>query len=192
MEVVATPLHGKKKNIYELKEVVSGASTINKTTLCVQYTDEELIVTFCGAYNGIPYMPYSGDRELVWKGETVETFLSPYGSEKEYLELDIAPNGASFFAHIYNPDGVVAFNRLFDETPIKVETMQKESGFEAIMRIPIAFMVKEGDVKSFKELPWKGNFFRLDSHNEEYCALSPTGVLNFHITKAFMSIKFEA
>lgn len=192
MEIVATPLYGGKKNIYELKEVVNGTPTVNKTTLCVQYTDEELIVTFCGAYDGAPYMPYSGDMELVWKGETVEAFLSPYGSEIEYMELDIAPNGASFFAKIYNPDGVVAYNRMFDETPIKVETTQKESGFEATMRIPISFLVKEGDVKSFKDLPWKGNFFRLDSHNEEYCALSPTGILNFHITKAFVSIRFDS
>lgn len=191
MEVVATPLHSGKKNIYELKEVVNGAQTVNKTTLCLQYTNQELIVTFSGTYNGVPYMPYSGDKELVWKGETVEAFLSPYGSEKEYLELDIAPNGASFFAKIYNPDGIVAFNRLFNRTPIKVETTQKESGFEATMRMPISFLVKEEDVESFKELPWKGNFFRLDSHNGEYCALSPTGALNFHITKAFVSIKFE-
>ena len=189
MEIIITPL-GEKKYIYELKEVASGAPTVNKTTLCVQYTDEELLITFCGAYNGVPNIPYSGLQELVWKGETVEAFVSPYGSGREYLELDIAPNGSTFFAKIYNPDECIAFNRLFVETPIKVETMQKESGFEATMRIPISFLVKEEDAKSFKSLPWRGNFFRYDSYNDEYCALSPTGVLNFHIPKAFVTFKF--
>lgn len=190
MEIIATAFGG-KKNVYELKRALDGEKCVNSTKLYVQYTNEELFVNFIGTYNGTPDIPYSGEMQLTWKGEVVESFLSPYGSEKEYFEFDIAPNGSSFCAKILNLDGETGYNRMFSETPIEIETTQRTDGFEVQIRVPFSVMIKEGDRQSFKTLPWKCNFYRVDSFNKEYCALSPTWIGNFHVTKSFIRLKFE-
>jgi hypothetical protein len=189
MEIIATPIG--KKNVYELRRTSDGNKCINKTELFVQYTDEELIVNFSGTYNGTPDIPYSGEIQLTWKGEVVEAFLSPYGSEQEYFEFDVAPNASSFCAKILNPDGVSGYARMYPDTPIKIESYQKAEGFEVQIRVPFDVVLKEEDKKSFKTFPWKCNFYRVDSFNKEYCALSPTGIINFHIPKYFINLKFE-
>ncbi|MBE7100528.1 MAG: hypothetical protein E7364_02830 [Clostridiales bacterium] len=188
MKVIATRDDAEKKE-YELVELCEGKPTKFRTKFSVSYTDEKVCFHFVNSYMGALNCPYAGENEPVWRGDTVEVFISPFGKENEYFEFDVAPNLSYYYCHILNPDGKTAYNHVIDDEP-SAETMVKDGVWEAIIEVPFEIMLKEkaGD---FKKIPWKMNAYRYDAINGEYCALSPTGEENFHIPKAFLELSFE-
>ena len=188
MKVVATRV-GAPKTEYLLKGLCNGEERTFCTKFSVSYTDEKVLFHFVSSYMGALNCPYSGGNDPVWRGDTVEVFISPFAKEKEYFEFDIAPNRSSYYCHILNPDGKTAYNHAIDDE-ISAESIIKDGVWEAVIEVPFTLMLKE-KAGEFRNIPWKINAFRHDAINDEYCALSPTGAVNFHIPKAFLELSFE-
>ena len=188
MKVIATR-DGADRNEYELVELCQGKKTKFRTKFWVTYTDEKIRFHFVSSYTGALKTPYSGENDPVWRGDAVEVFISPYAKKKQYFEFDVAPNLSFYHCHIINPDGKTAYNHVLDDEP-SAESIVKDGVWEAIIEVPFEIMLKE-NAGDFKKIPWKMNAFRYDAINDEYCALSPTGIINFHVPAKFLELKFE-
>ena len=188
MKVVATRVGAEKKE-YTLVELCEGKPTKFCTKFSVSYTDESVRFHFVSSYMGALNCPYSGENDPVWRGDAVEVFISPFGKEDEYFEFDVAPNLSYYYCHILNPDGKTAYNHALPDE-LSAESAVKDGVWEATLEVPFALMLQE-KAGEFKNMPWKINAFRYDAINDEYCAISPTGVINFHISEKFLELIFE-
>lgn len=174
-----------------LCETVRGGKTTLKTRFSIAYTDTGLKVRVISETGGETVAPFSGASMPVWFGDTVEFFVSPYGDEKWYFELNVAPNGAYFYARIFNPNGMESFSHP-DADCGAVSTVQIENGvWTTELYVPFSYILKEGDEKRIRELPWRFNVYRIDIAREEYAAFSPTGgeQANFHIPAKFAKMQ---
>ena len=180
---------GAREKEYELVELCEGKSTKFRTKFSVSYTDEKVRFHFVSSYTGALNCPYSGENDPVWRGDTVEVFISPYGKWEEYFEFDVAPNLYYYYCHILNPDGKTAYNHALSDE-LFAESIVKDGIWEAVIEVPFSLILK-GKEGGFKDIPWKINAFRYDAINDEYCALAPTGAFNFHVSKKFLELIFE-
>ena len=172
-------------------DAVSGGETTLKTRLSIAYTDTGLKVRFVSETGGKTVTPFEGENVPVWFGDAVEFFLSPYGDEQWYFEMNVAPNGAFFNARIFNPDDKTAFSHaeLFSNV---TSTVKIEKGiWTTELNVPFSFVLKKGDEKRIEELPWRFNAYRIDIAREEYAAFSPTGggEANFHVPSKFAKMQ---
>lgn len=174
-----------------LCEVMTGGATTLKTRFAIAYTDTCLKVRIISETGGQTITPYSGVNVPVWHGDTVEFFVSPYGDENWYFELNVAPNGACFYARIFNPNNREAFFHAEDESGVTAEISMEKDIWTTELTVPFSYVLKEGDEKKVKELPWRFNVYRIDSAREEYAAFSPTGgqKANFHIPTEFAKMQ---
>ncbi len=182
---------------YLLGEVRYGGETTLKTYVSFAYTERSIRVKI-EAQGDEFFSPYKGDyrNETVWNADAVEIFLSPYGSERWYYEVDFAPTGAWFTGHIFNPDGYRGYSR--GENGPKdgiVWDIKVENGWwTTVVEIPFDFMIKnEEELKRATTLPWRVNAFRIDYKNDEYLSVCPTNYeeINFHVPKGFGRLIFE-
>ena len=188
MKVIATR-DGADKNEYELVELCQGKKTKFRTKFSVSYTDEKIRFHFVSSYTGALNTPYSGQNDPVWRGDAVEVFISPYAKKKQYFEFDIAPNLSCYHCHIINPDGKTAYNHALGVIAA-MKSNANDGVWEAEMEVPFAEMLGKKAAK-FKKIAWRINAFRYDAINDEYCALSPTGIINFHVPAKFLKLQFE-
>lgn len=188
MKVFATGFGAREKE-YTLVELCEGKPTKFSTRFSVSYTNESVRFHFVSSYTGALNCPYSGENEPVWRGDAVEVFISPFGKEDEYFEFDVAPNLSYYYCHILNPDGRTAYNHALPDE-LSAESVVKDGVWETTLEVPFSVMLQE-KAEGFKNISWKINAFRYDAINDEYCALSPTGEINFHISKNFLELIFE-
>ena len=182
---------------YLLGEVRYGGEATLKTYVAFCYTETSVKIKI-EAYGDDFYSPYKGDykNEQVWNADAVEIFLSPYGSEEWYYEVDFAPTGAWFTAHLFNPDGHRGYCH-GEDGPAEgvVWDIKVENGcWTTEVEIPFAFMIKnEEDLKKALSLPWRGNIYRIDIKNDEYLSACPTNCdeINFHVPQGFGRLIFE-
>ncbi len=137
--------------------------------------------------------PYEGQSVPVWKGDSVEIFLSPFGKEDWYYEFDFAPNGATFHARIYNPDNGTAYSRANESWNVQGQTQVQNGVWMTEAFIPFVCMVGDMPLAEIKKLPWRFNVFRIADREQEYCSFAPTRAkeINFHVSSAFADLRFE-
>ena len=182
---------------YLLRELRYGGEATLKTYASLCYTEKGIRVKI-EAQGDEFFTPYKGDymNETVWNADAVEIFLSPYGSEEWYYEVDFAPTGAWFAGHIFNPNGRRSYNHGEDgaKAGIVWDIKVKNGWWTTEVEIPFTFMIKnEEDIARATQLPWRVNIYRIDHKNDEYLSVCPTGdeEINFHVTKGFGRLIFE-
>lgn len=182
---------------YLLGEARYGGAATLKTYASLCYTEKGIRVKI-EAQGDEFFTPYHGEykNETVWNADAVEIFLSPYGSEEWYYEVDFAPTGAWFTGHIFNPDGHRGYSHGEDGPKDGVVwKIEVENGWWTTeVEIPFTFMIKnEEDIKRATNLPWRVNIYRIDHKNDEYLSACPTNdeEINFHVTKGFGRLIFE-
>ncbi|MBO5027375.1 MAG: carbohydrate-binding family 9-like protein [Clostridia bacterium] len=182
---------------YLLNEVRYGGKATLKTYASLAYTGRSIRVKI-EAEGQEFYSPYKGDykNEPVWNADTVEVFLSPYGSEEWYYEVDVAPTGAWYAGHIFNPDGRrgYAHGEDAEKDGILWNIAIKDGWWTTEIEIPFTFLIAdEKDIARATQLPWRVNIYRIDNKNDEYLSVCPTNDedINFHITKGFGKLIFE-
>lgn len=174
-----------------LCEVMTGGDTTLKTRFAVQYTDTSLKVRIISETGGKTITPFSGKNMPIWYGDTVEFFVSPYGDENWYFELNVAPNGAYFNARIFNPNNKEAFSHADDESGVTSTVHIEKDIWTTELNVPFSYILKEGDEKRIQQLPWRFNVYRIDIAREEYAAFSPTGGEKacFHVPTKFAKMQ---
>ena len=174
-----------------LSEVLKGGETTLKTRFAIAYTDTGLKVRTITQTGGKTFAPFSGAGMPIWLGDVVEFFVSPYGDEKWYFELNVAPNGATFFARIFNPNNRESFSHPDIDCTAKADLHIENDVWTTELFVPYSYILKEGDENRIKELPWRFNVYRIDIAREEYAAFSPTGgeKANFHIPSKFAKMQ---
>ncbi|MBQ8394070.1 MAG: carbohydrate-binding family 9-like protein [Clostridia bacterium] len=178
---------------YTLGEVLQGEKPSLKTTVSACYTKDALRFYIECETDKPLVADYEGDFVPVWKGDVVEVFVCPYGDERWYYELDVAPNGSNFHARIYNPNDAEGYARGIDTDGLVARSVVKEGSWTVEMEVPFALILKEEDIARVKELPWRGNIYRIDCGNDEYLSLAPTKKenINFHVPSAFAKWELE-
>ena len=181
------------KEKYPLKEVLQGAEPTVNTTVSMRYTKDTLHIRMECQANKPLVAEYQGTCVPVWKGDVGEVFISPYGSEEWYYELDVAPNGATFHARIYNPDDTCGYGRCLADDALVTRAEIVDGGWVAEWDIPFALLVKEEDLARIQDLPWRGNVYRINAGDNEYYSFAPTKreQINFHVPSAFAKWEFE-
>ena len=174
-----------------LCEVMTGGETRLKTCFAMQYTDTGLKLRVISETGGNPITPFSGVNVPVWYGDALEFFVSPYGDENWYFELNVAPNGACFNARIFNPNNKEAFSHADEESGVTSEIRIENDIWTTELNVPFSYILKEGDEKRIKQLPWRFNVYRIDIARGEYAAFSPTGgeKANFHVPSKFAQMQ---
>ncbi|MBR2336898.1 MAG: carbohydrate-binding family 9-like protein [Clostridia bacterium] len=127
------------------------------------------------------FSAYSGYNEPIYKGDVCEVFLCTGEDIREYYEIEVAPNGASFFAKILNDNGL-RVNFLEKSFESKVEITEK--GYNVEITVPCeAIGVKDGVQIRF-------NAFRIETDGgvpeRHLLALSPTLTASFHVPERFI------
>jgi len=114
---------------------------------------------------------YTARDDTLWKEDVVEVYLDPYGDEKDYLELQVAPTGAvfdAFFTEHRKPDWPEASKSFNIELKALVAVQgtlnddKPDTGWSVEMAIPLKSIpnLREGSPKVGET--WKANFYRLD------------------------------
>ena len=114
---------------------------------------------------------FTARDDTLWKEDVVEVYLDPYGDEKDYLELQVAPTGAvfdAFFTEHRKPDWPEASKGFNVELKTAVALQgtlnddKPDTGWTVEMAIPLKSIpnLKEGSPKAGEA--WKANFYRLD------------------------------
>ena len=176
---------------FYLREVQTGGKTEIATKFSLAYDGSYLKIKITSEQGEGFDCPYSGENDPIWRGDAVEFFVSPYGDLFRYFELDVAPNGGTFFADIINPDGYSGYSHMIDEHDIQKSIKVENGLWETEMKVPFALLLKEGDEKKVHTLPWLFNVYRIYAAKEEYAAFSPTGgdEENFHVPSAFVAME---
>ena len=166
-----------------LKENVTGEQTPFTTVLNYSRVGNELHFKFI-CENSKLFSAYSGYNEPIYRGDVCEVFLCTGGDLKEYYEIEVAPNGAVFFAKILNDNGLHA--SFLDKT-IKTSVEITDVGYNVEIIVPCdAVGVKE-------DTPIRFNAFRIETEggeeNKNLLALSPTLAPFFHVPEKFIVLE---
>ena len=177
---------------YNLGLVLQGETPKLATKFYMSYSKEGIQVRVECEIGTKLHTPFEGDGVPVWRGDTVEIFLSPNGQEDWYYEFDFAPNGATFHGHIYNPDGWTAYNHgLAPNCGVKGDIKIENGVWTTEMFIPFSAMQLQGKtLEEIKALPWRFNLYRISDETQEFCSFVPTRAkaINFHVPSAFASL----
>jgi hypothetical protein len=144
----------------------------NQTEGYILWDATNLYVTFTTRDPEIQNQFTERDSTL-WQQDVLEVYLDPYGDEKDYLELQVAPSGAvfdAFFTEHRKPEWPEASKNFNIELKAGVKldgTLNDGEGDKAWsveLAIPLKSIpnLKEGSPKAGET--WKANFYRLD-HN---------------------------
>lgn len=170
---------------YNLKDNISGAD-VDGCSLSITESGSKLHFAFDVRDKHI-FCPY-GDNQNVYDGDAVEIFISGDGERSRYLELELSPHGARFYAKITN--------ELDDEPTIRAQ-MLPYNGFAANAALTDYGYTAEIilDVQSIPQYDRSScvfNAFRLDyDANGELVALqalSPTYKPRFHFPQFFVRL----
>ena len=163
-----------------LRENVTGEQTPYTTILNYSRVGNELHFKFTCEDSKL-FSAYSGYNEPIYRGDVCEVFLCTGGDIREYYEIEVAPNGAVFFAKIFNDNGI---KTTFLEQSFLSKAEITDIGYNVEIIIPCdAIGVKDG-------VPIMFNAFRIETdggyENRHLLALSPTMVPRFHVPEKFI------
>ena len=180
---------------FQLGLVLEGEQPTLATKFYMFYDEEGIHVRVECEIDGNLHTPYEGPCVPVWFGDAVEVFLSPEGREDWYYEFDFAPNGASYFCHIFNPDSYTAYNHCLEPDCGATGDIKITDGmWTTEMFIPFSAMGLAGKtLEEIKALPWRFNAFRICDGHGEFCSFAPTHAeqINFHVSSAFADLILE-
>ena len=129
------------------------------------------------------FSAYSEDNDPIYEGDVCEVFLSTGGKINEYYEIEVAPNGATFFAKIVNENGL---KTSFLQKNFTSNVTITEDGYDVEIIIPC-------DAIAIGKHPVYFNAYRIETDgpsSEQYLmALNPTLCEFFHKPESF--IKFD-
>lgn len=168
----------------QLKNAVTGAEAQYPTSVCFHLSQGVLHVRFVAEESAF-YTPYEGYNQPLYEGCVCELF---FGDRLNYYEIEVAPNGAVFFAKItFDPVEDDIGGRALLPLPPKAEAIKGERGYEVSLSLPL----KELGLHT----PFCLNAYRIEQKNKEsepvLLALSPTYRPFFHTPAAFVEVEAE-
>ena len=183
-----------------LVETASADPANQRTEVKVMWDSQSLLV--CFEMEDIePTSPYQNHDDPLYESNVAEMFIDPLGGGRVYYELQVNPNNASFDSLVCNNirkagrrgDKFFGFTD-WNPASFRHKSIIKNGSWTVIFSIDFddLFLARHVPPKSGEV--WRANFFRIDQTGGEtqYCAWSPTGVVDFHNTKAFGHLIFEA
>lgn len=167
-----------------LKNSRTGEPAVYKTEVETEYFGEYLKLSFV-CENSACYCPYQKNNMPIYEGDVCEAFLCADEKRREYLETEIAPNGAVFAAIIVN-DGGKLNTTVLDDVLFDIRVSKTETGYLAEYKIDLKKVGLYGKTLF-------GNIYRIETdggeHNKHLFALNPTLCGNFHRPEKFIEIK---
>ncbi len=166
-----------------LRENVTGEKTPFTTILDYSKIGNSLRFKFT-CENSKLFSAFKGYNEPIYRGDVCEVFICTGENLKEYYEIEVAPNGAVFFAKIVNENGL---NVTYLEQTFTASVEITEIGYNVEIIIPCdAIGVREG-------VPIRFNAYRIETEggvpNKNLLALSPTLVPRFHVPEKFIVLE---
>lgn len=167
--------------LYENK---TGEETPFTTAFDYELKDSEIVFKF-DCENSRLFSAYQGDNEPLYLGDVVEVFIGVGENPKKYYEIEVAPNGALFFAEIENNSGNLKTD--FLEPNLKRKVRLNGSSYSVEISVPRSFFnLKDGDKIYF-------NAFRIETEGgtpeKNLIALSPTLHGRFHDPSKFILLE---
>lgn len=202
LEVPACPAQA---HIAYTAGVPAGRNDFPLTTVELCYEAAAIRLTLT-AHNETAFFfnPAYGTNDALYEYEVLEAFLHRgAGDPQTYLELEVAPNNATYQSFIYNPSRVRAPGTPFDHFLIpdpvgdglRAETRLDRAAetWESRLVVPLAlFNVEDGCARGTR---WRMNFFRTVTSpalfpDQVLGAWSPPDEANFHVTPFFGHVVF--
>lgn len=169
----------------ELKNNVTGEKAPFKTILEYSRFGNNMLFKF-SCENSKRFSAYSEHNEPIYRGDVCEVFIRTGEVMSEYYEIEVAPNGTTFFAKIKNVDGspIVSFlDKQFQST-----VTITESGYDVEILVPF-------DAVNATNHPIYFNAFRIETEggheNRHLLALSPTMCPFFHRPEKFIPFHYD-
>lgn len=157
-----------------LQDNFNGNEIEPKTLFNIQRKGNHLFAYF-EAYDSSLKSYSNKNNDDLWKLNAVEIFIEINDSDS-YLEIEVAPNGATFVASILNRK--ITF---IDDSFLKASVNTKESTY---------FVEMDIDLSKFNPKKIRYNAFRLEviSGIQILEALSPTYCDTFHVKEKFIDL----
>lgn len=169
-------------------DLVSNSGTGEKgASVTAEYTLTSLKLLFY-AYDGDIISYGKAYNEPLWKGDTVEMFVS-LGRDDRYLELEVNPDGITYAAAVENEgDGKFGLEFL-DEAPFEATVERVADGYVSRWNVPVENLKKLG----FDPENAKFNLYMQDYRADglKLYALNPTLKDSFHVVSAFLPLKLS-
>lgn len=168
----------------ELRDSRTGARAPFRTGLNFERAADGLRFSF-ECENSKRFSAYEDDNEPIYNGDVVEVFVCVGEDKSRYFEVEVAPNGAVFFAKIVNDGEGISAEML--EKNFVSSARATENGYDAEIFLPNeAIGLKEGDSVFF-------NAYRIETDGgepEKYLlALNPTLCGSFHKPSFFVALE---
>jgi hypothetical protein len=167
----------------ELKENLTGKQTPFKTVLDYGVENQELYFNFC-CENSQLYSAGDTDNSPIYRGDVCEVFLCVGENRNEYFEIEVAPNGVTFFALIKNKNGVL--DTTFLEKNFMTFVTVTDKGYDVEIIIPFKAL-------GITNRPIYFNAYRIETEggieDANLLALNPTGVPRFHCPEKFIELE---
>lgn len=167
-----------------LKDNRTGAIPEKKRTELIWERREKDLRFFFRAEESERFSAYGKDNAPIYQGDVVELFLCVDGDRKRYFEIEIAPNGKTFFAEIFNDGDRIDCN--FLERNFEAKVKRTETGYDVEISIPYE------SVKTEKDKPILFNAYRIETDGGEtdkhLFALNPTMCGSFHKPDFFVEL----
>ena len=148
-----------------------------QTLVSISKLNNKIIFNF-EAYNSCLYSYSKDNNSDLWKACVVEVFLDL--GDEFYYEFEVAPNGATFIAKIFNRQ-ITFFEQDFFKSTCKVD----KDNYYVSIEIDLN---KLGNPKVIKY-----NCFRVETRPNEkdqiLLALNPTLCETFHVRDKFITLK---
>ena len=164
-----------------LKESITGNKTPFTTILDYSRVGNSFRFKFY-CKNSKLFSAYSEHNEPIYRGDVCEVFLCTGGKINEYYEIEVAPNGATFFAKIVNEDGL---KTSFLEKTFTSEVVITEDGYEVEIILPFESV-------GVGKHPVYFNAYRIETEggieNANLLALNPTLCGRFHVPEKFIPL----
>jgi len=129
----------------------------------------------------------SGRRHALWDRDVCEVFLQPpCSAEREYKEIEVAPNG--FWIDLEIAPGEKRDMQSGLRRRVNINDAQRQ--WNAVLALPMSSLVARFEMPAV----WRVNFFRVEGAAEPrfYSAWRPTNTPkpNFHVAEAFGALVF--
>ena len=181
------------------RETVSGKPPRQAGEARLLYDDISLYAFFDLEENS-PVATLAGHDAPLYNENVVELFIDPLGKGGLYYELEVNPLNATFDALIINDIG--KGNRRgprfqgftgWDPKSLKTRSLVTPGKWQVFLSIDFADLFLAKRIPPKKGDAWNGNILRIDFDGKarEYCAWSPTYILDFHNSNRFGTWLFD-
>lgn len=169
----------------ELKNNVTGEKSPIKTIFEYSRFGNNMLFKFT-CENSKLFSAYSEHNEPIYRGDVCEVFICTGEDINEYYEIEVAPNGTTFFAKIKNNDGKLVAS--FLDKSFSSSVTLTENGYDVEILVPF-------DAVNAGKHPVRFNAYRIETEggheNRHLLALSPTMKPNFHCPESFIPFHYD-